>query len=60
MGARGTMRRQSVALLQDEPDGLTPAEMQTRHGVGSCPPLHRLASFPRLAMQLVELFAIVC
>ena len=31
--ARGAMRRRIVALLQDEPEGLTPAEMQARLGV---------------------------
>ena len=30
---RGAMRRRIVALLQDEPEGLTPAEMQARLGV---------------------------
>jgi len=29
---RGTMRRQILALLQDHPEGLTPAEMRTRLG----------------------------
>jgi hypothetical protein len=32
--ARGTMRRQILALLQDHPEGLTPAEMRTLLGVG--------------------------
>jgi hypothetical protein len=27
------MRRRILALLQDDPDGLTPAEMRTRLGV---------------------------
>jgi hypothetical protein len=30
---RGTMRRRIVALLQDHPEGLTPAEIRTRLGV---------------------------
>jgi hypothetical protein len=30
--ARGTMRRQILTLLQDYPEGLTPAEMRTRLG----------------------------
>jgi hypothetical protein len=30
--ARGTVRRQILALLQEHPDGLTPAEMRTRLG----------------------------
>jgi hypothetical protein len=29
---RGTMRRQIIALLEDHPEGLTPAEMRTRLG----------------------------
>jgi len=31
--ARGTVRRRIVALLEDYPEGLTPAEIQARLGV---------------------------
>ena len=31
--SRGDMRRRIMALLQDHPEGLTPAEMRTQLGV---------------------------
>src|SRR5689334_16174578 len=34
VGSRGEMRRRSMALLQEHPEGLTPAEMRDRLGVG--------------------------
>ena len=50
---RGAMRRRIVALLQEHPEGLTPAEMRTRLGVDksladTCPGMLRYGLLQRV------------